>query len=399
MSLTPLGAHSDAPRPSVRLLVLIVAAIMLAIAACTPSGGGDSRTPDRDATRQARQAEPTVEPQSPVKPVSEVYLEGLQIPSALSWAPDGRLFFVEVNGGRVRVASGREVQREPVHTVPVAQNAESGLLGLALDPDFPSNHYVYIYYTVPEPTDVTLGLMNRVIRFTERSGTAESMTTILDNLPVNVVGPPDFHQGGALAFGPDRKLYVSIGDVGKPETSQDPRTTAGKILRVNPDGSIPSDNPTPGSYVFASGFRNVWGMTFHPNTGVLYASENGSKSHDEVNVVYGGKNYGWPEAEGTAKNPKFADPLWDSGSSGLQSRNGMVGLTFYRGAMFPELQGDLLFCAFKTGRIRRATLAPPEYERIASISRLEGECRLDISVGPDGAIYTSNITQILRLSR
>ncbi|MFN0071203.1 MAG: PQQ-dependent sugar dehydrogenase [Chloroflexota bacterium] len=375
---------------------LVFAMFALLISGCGGQpGGADERGP----SRQPREVEPTVEPQSSVKPTSEIYLNGLQIPSALTFAPDGRLFFVEVNAGRIRVAIGTELQAESVHTIPVAQNAESGLLGMTLDPDFLINHYVYAYYTVPDPTDVTLGLMNRVIRFTEQSGRSSDVVTILDNLPVNVIGPPDFHQGGSLAFGPDRKLYVSIGDVGKPESSQDPGTAAGKILRVNADGSIPADNPFPGSAVFALGFRNVWGMTFHPTTGVLYASENGSKSHDEVNVIYAGKNYGWPVAEGTSKNSRYADPLWDSGSSGLSARNGMVGLTFYHGSVFPELQGDLLFCAFKTGRIRRATLTGPSFERIQSISRLEGECRLDITVGPDGAIYTSNITQILRLAR
>ena len=177
---------------------------------------------------------------------------GLQIPAALKFAPDGRLFFVEVNAGRVRVASGREVQREPVLTVPVAHNAESGLMGIALDPGFSANHYVYAYYTLPDPADSTLGLMNRVIRFTERGGAATDTVTILDNLPVNVIGEPDFHQGGSLAFGPDGKLYVSIGDVGKIETSQDMGSPTGKILRVNPDGSTPSDNPFPGSLVLLS---------------------------------------------------------------------------------------------------------------------------------------------------
>jgi aldose sugar dehydrogenase len=370
----------------------VAATSLIALSAC-------SGLPAPNAARPTREVEPTPEPQSPIKPTSEVYIDGLQIPAALTFAPDGRIFFVEVNGGRVRVANGRELQKEPVLTVPVAHNAESGLMGMTLDPSFAVNHHVYAYYTLPDPTDSALGLMNRVIRFTEQNGVGRDVVTVLDNLPVNVIGDPDFHQGGALAFGPDGKLYVSIGDIGKIETSQDLSTPAGKILRVNPDGSIPSDNPFPGSPVFALGFRNVWAMAFDPETGILYASENGSKSHDEVNVIHAGKNYGWPEVEGTSKNPNFTDPLWDSGSSGLSARNGMVGLTFYHGPLFPELEGDLLFCAFKTGRIRRASLVPPANERIASISRLEGDCRLGITVGPDSAIYTSNITQILRLAR
>lgn len=371
-------------------VLVLVASLM----GCSPAGSGTD-----NASRTPREPKPTVEPQAPVRPTSDVYIEGLQLPAALAFTADDRLFFVEVNAGRVRVAQGRQLRPEPVLTVPVAQNAESGLLGLALAPDFASSHHVYIYYTVPAPADASLGLMNRLARFTERDGVATETTPILDNLPVNVIGPPDFHQGGALAFGPDRKLYVSIGDVGKPELAQDLSSVAGKILRVNPDGSVPSDNPFPGSPVFAYGFRNVWGMAFHPRTGALYASENGNKSHDEVNIVRPGGNYGWPLGEGTTKNPQLIDPLWDSGSSGTSARNGMVGLTVYEGSLFPELQGDLLFCAFKTGRIRRSTLRPPDFDEIRATSRLDGDCRLDITVGPDGAIFVTNITQIIRLGR
>jgi Glucose / Sorbosone dehydrogenase len=239
----------------------------------------------------------------------------------LNFAPDGRLFFVEVNAGRIRVANGMELQSEPMATLAVQQAAESGLLGLALDPEFSKNHFVYAYYSEGDRSDPSRGIRNRVVRFTERDGIAGEMTPILDNLPVSSTGAEDAHQGGALLFGPDGRLYVSVGETGNPAASQDLASLAGKILRVNADGSIPPDNPFPGSPVFAFGFRNPWGMVFHPKTGALFATENGNKAHDEINLVTAGGNYGWPKVDGINDDPKYEDPIWDSGH-GRDARNG-----------------------------------------------------------------------------
>jgi glucose/arabinose dehydrogenase len=391
------AARPDHGKSHLTRLILVLGLIGVVASACAapvPSRAPAVAQNDNGQSRGDR-ARPG---QQPLRPSTEVVLEGLLLPSALVFAPDGRLFFAEVNAGRIRVARGKDLQARPFATLPVQQAAESGLLGLALDPDFAVNHLVYAYYSESDPAAPAVGLRNRVVRFTDRDGEGVELTAILDDLPVSPTGAEDAHQGGALAFGPDGKLYVSLGDTGTPALAQDPSSPAGKILRINPDGSVPPDNPFPGSPVFALGFRNPWGLAFHPRTGELYASENGNKSHDEVNLVRPGGNYGWPAIEGTGNDPRFVDPLWDAGT-GEEGRHGMVGLAFYTGSLLPELQDELLFCAFKTGTMRRATLEPPKNDSIRAVSRLARECRLGLAVGPDGAVYFSSVTQIQRLVR
>ena len=326
----------------------------------------------------------------------EVYLEGLQLPAALAFAPDGRLFLVEVNAGRVRIARDGVLQERPVATSPVQQGSESGLLGLTLDPDFTTNHYVYVYYSEADPAQPQHGRRNRVVRFVEHEGVATELTPILDDLPINEAGAMDAHQGGALIFGPDGKLYVTIGDTGRSALAQDPATPVGKVLRVNPDGSVPADNPFPGSPVFALGLRNPWGLAVHPRTGAIYVSDNGNKSHDRIVLLRPGANYGWPVVEGPSDDSRFTPAVWDSGA-GADARNGMTALIVYDGAMFPEYRDALFFCAFRTGKLRRLTLGGPALDRVEAQQRLDTECRLGMTQGPDGAIYASSIDKVLRL--
>jgi glucose/arabinose dehydrogenase len=327
----------------------------------------------------------------------DTFVQGVQLPAALTFAPDGRLFFVEVNAGRVRVAENGVLQERPVATFPVQQASESGLLGLALDPSFETNHHVYVYYSEGDAAQPGRGLRNRVVRFVERKGEASDITPILDNLPVSESGMEDAHQGGALVFGPDGKLYVSVGDTGRSDLAQDLNATSGKVLRINADGSVPSDNPFPGSPVYALGFRNPWGMAVSPRTGGIYVSNNGNKSHDTIVLLQPRANYGWPLFEGGTDDPKFTSPVWDSGD-GADSRNGITALALYEGAMFPEYRDSLFFCAFRTGKLRRLTLGGPDQDRVDAQQRLDAECRLGLAIGADGAIYTSSIDKILRLS-
>ncbi len=365
------------------------------LAACAPPAAPLATPEPATKTERPRRAQTATKA---VSPKSEVVLDNLVLPAALAFAPDGRLFFVEVNAGRIRIARGKDLQPEPVASVPVQQAAESGLLGLALDPEFDRNHFVYAYYSEGDPASPARGIRNRVVRFTERDGIGGEMTPILDNLPSSASGAEDAHQGGALVFGPDGKLYVSVGETGNPAAAQELSSLAGKILRINPDGSLPADNPFPGSPIFAIGFRNSWGMAFHPKTGDLFATENGNKAHDEVNLVKPGGNYGWPKLDGINDDPKYVDPIWDSGH-GKDARNGMVGISIYAGAMFPELEDQVLFCSFNSGKMRRIALDPPRFNRFSGIEDLAKGCRLGVTVGPDGAIYFSSVNQILRLVR
>ena len=227
-------------------------------------------------------------------------------PVALAAAPDGRLFYAELLTGNIRILQGGKVLPKPFATIEDVSNfRESGFLGLALHPDFATTPYVYAMYVVDNPsTGIPSG--QRVVRFRDVDDIGQDYTVIVDNLPAVTI---TFHNGGRIAFGPDGMLYVSIGDTGEKELAQDPKRLEGSILRYNPDGSIPRDNPIPGSPVYAIGLRNVFGFAFQPNTGFLYATDNGPGGFDEVNRVEAGHNYGWPLHIGATKSEGVSDPI------------------------------------------------------------------------------------------
>jgi glucose/arabinose dehydrogenase len=318
-------------------------------------------------------------------------LDGVMLPMALRFAPDGRLFFNEVSKGTVRIARpDGTLQDEPFVTLKVAKRKEMGALGLALDPDFATNHFVYVFYSQSkgdsdEPDD------NRIVRFTERDGLATDRTVIIKELPTGIC----CHNGGRIGFGPDGKLYVTVGDVNQDDKAQNPKRLHGKILRLNADGSIPADNPEPGSPVYATGFRNPYGLAFHPQTGVPYISENGEVGHDEVNRIVANGNYGNPLAEGTARDPRFIDPVWETGVG----RVAPSGAAFYTGSSMPEYAGDFFFCAYNTGDLTRMRFGGPNLDQIVAQEVLTKACYLDVADAPDGSLYLAGFTSILRFGR
>lgn len=387
--------HLALPRPACwlpRLRYLGLLCVLLASGCVpTPPVGVGTRaeptpTPERRQTRQSRIR-------------SSVYVENVELPASMTFAPDGRMFFAEVFAGRVRVVANGVLQAQPVAVFQVQQGSESGLLGITIDPDFATNHYLYAYYSEPDPVELDRGIRNRVVRFVEREGQASEITPILDNIPNNPVrGAQDAHQDGALVFGPDGKLYVSVGDTGKTDVVQDTSTLAGKVLRINRDGSVPADNPFPGSPVFALGLRNPWGLDVHPRTGAIYASENGNKDHDKIVLLRPGANFGWPIVEDPGADARFSRPVWDSGDA-IDSHNGMAGVAIYEGAMFPEFRDSLFFCAFRTGKLRRLPLLGPDQDHVESQERFDPECRLGVTVSPEGAIYVATMNKIVRLTK
>ncbi len=332
-----------------------------------------------------------------VPPRSSVYLDGLSTPVGLVFAPDGRLFFSEVFTGRVRVAErvgdAARLRPEPFVTLEIAKGPEAGVLGLALDPDFERNHWVYLYYSEPDPARKDrVPKRNRLVRYTERDNLGTDETVILDNIEMHRQGR---HNGGRLAFGPDGKLYVTVGNAQDRANSQNLRKLNGKILRINPDGTVPDDNPFPGSPVFALGFRNPFGLAIASDTGLVFATDNSGEVNDEVNLVRPGGNYGFPAHEGTSNDPAFVDPLWESGSRTI----GPSGLALYTGDQLPQFRGDLFFCAVNTGHLTRLRLATPGLDRVDGAEVVAEDCRLDVTNGPDGALYYASMAQILRLGR
>ncbi len=312
-----------------------------------------------------------------------IHVAGLVNPTAMQFAPDGRLFVAE-QGGKLRVVQDGVLLATPFVTLPVNSNGERGLLGVAFDPDFASTGFVYVYYTATTPT-----IHNRVSRFTANGNVAlagsEQVLVDLDNLS----GATN-HNGGAIHFGADGKLYVAVGDNAFPSNAEVLTNRLGKILRYQPDGTIPPDNPFHGiasdanRAIWALGLRNPFTIAFERGSGRLYINDVGQGTYEEINAGLGGANYGWPGAEGPSPDPADTDPIHYYGRSG--GACAITGGTFYDAspARFPaEYSGDYFFADFCAGWIRRLD-APGN----AAVGFATGvSLPVDLKVGPDGALY------------
>lgn len=313
---------------------------------------------------------------------------GLQVPWALAFAPDGRLFVTE-RPGRIRVIVDGQLRPEPVAELPVAAVGEGGLMGLTLDPNFEQNGYLYVMYTYQAGSD----LRNRISRLTLQGDRAGDEVVLLDG----ILGA-SIHDGGRLKFGPDGKLYATTGDAAQRDLAQRLDTLVGKILRLNPDGSIPEDNPFPVSPVYSFGHRNPQGLAFQPGTGRLFSTEHGPTGEmglccrDEVNLILPGANYGWPIVTTAPGDPRFVDPVLHSGSDDTWAP---AGAAFYDGDPLAPWQGNLFFGALRGQHLHRLVLGGPELRQVVTEERLfEGEFgRIrDVVLAPDGYLYftTSN---------
>ena len=333
---------------------------------------------------------------------------GLEVPWGIAVAPDGRVFVTE-RAGRVRVVQHDSLRAEPWASFEVfAHDAdwqpESGLMGIALAPDFASSGHVYVYGTFRKSgleQEHRIGsriarrfaewfaparasrFENRVYRLTDRDGRGVDPELVIGGLPANY-----YHCGGVVAFGPDGMLYLTAGDAMHPPSAGQPDELAGKVLRYRPDGTIPADNPRPGSPVFAAGLRNSQGLAWHAQ-GTLFAldhgptgmqAEAGRVGHDELNVITPGANYGWPRV--TGRDSAFVMPLrvWAQAIA-------PAGLA---------LRGDELFVTGLRGRqLRRVVVAAAGagWHVVHEDTLLEDYGRLRaIAAAPDGSWYvgTSN---------
>ncbi len=323
----------------------------------------------------------------------EAVLTGLNFPVAMAVAPDGRIFYNELTTGNIRIIDPGWVLRPQVfYHLDVFVFAEMGLLGIALDPNFASNRFVYVYHSASSPLCNPGPRCNRVVRLREVNNQGTEETVLLDNIPAT-----GNHNGGNLHFGPDGKLYITIGDAEQPNLAQDLSSLAGKILRLNPDGSIPGDNPFPGSPVYALGLRNSFDFTFHPHTDDLWATENGPADNDEINRIVPGGNYGWPIVRGIANNPPFIDPLVAFFNTIAPTGIIAVGAN----SAYPvQYHDNLLFADFNVGQIRRIVLSGATLTQLGTLSLAytggEGFL-LDLIQGPDGFIYVSSGDSIFRV--
>jgi glucose/arabinose dehydrogenase len=317
--------------------------------------------------------------------------EGLEHPWAMAFLPDGGILITE-RPGRLRLWRNGKIAPAPIAGTPeVAAVGQGGLLDVALDPDFANNKLVYLSFAGAGPG----GAGTEVAR-------ARYDETGLQNLePLLAVAPKSDggrHFGSRLAFGSDGLLYVTAGERGSPERSQDPSDMAGSVLRIRPDGTVPADNPFVGQSgadprVFSYGHRNPQGLTRHPETGRIWAVEHGPRGGDELNLIAPGVNYGWPVithgisyagfpiGEGSAK-PGMAQPVryWVPSIS-------PSGMSFYDGAAFPRWQGSLFIGALSARLLARLEF---DGDTVRHEERLleDMEARIrDVRQGPDGLIY------------
>ncbi|KAI7258809.1 hypothetical protein KC345_g10473 [Hortaea werneckii] len=253
---------------------------------------------------------------------ARIVASGLNVPWEMAFAPDGRIFFTE-RPGSLRVIENGKLRATPLLKLlaPFVGKGEGGLLGLALDPAFAGNGFAYVYHSYRAADG---GVANRVLRIKIGSSRAEINKVLLDNIPGDTN-----HNGGRIKIGPDGYLYITTGERYEPELAQDRSSLGGKILRITTSGDIPEDNPWPGSPVYSLGHRNPQGLAWQPESGVLYSSEHGQSSHDEINIIEAGANYGWPRIEGDeagSSTQKLVTPLAHSGEE-TWAPSGMTFIT------------------------------------------------------------------------
>src|SRR6266704_304894 len=353
-----------------------------------------------------------VEPEPPGAAAGqiEVYKTELNLPIALALSSDGRIFFAEKTTGSIRIIyrANRTLLPTSFITLPNTDGAgERGLLGLALDPGFPSTPFVYAYQTYNDVTNGTT--YNRIVRIRASGNVGVSYTVILRLPPLSSATN---HNGGVIGFGPDSKLYAVVGENANPSLSQDPLSPMGKVLRMEVNGSAPPDNPfynNPSWFnlTYTYGHRNMFGLAFHPLTDRVYVTENGPNCNDEVNLLPNlsspDRNYGWgptascgslpPPADTNRDGPNPVFPIWWWGTT-ICPTNAAI----YGGPSFPKWQGDLFMGDCNTGRFHRLDLVPPDYDSVASDTILWTAplSIIAVEVGPDGVFWLTTPTTIYR---
>jgi glucose/arabinose dehydrogenase len=350
---------------------MLAVLLVLLCAACgqTGQGSGNGDEPEPIDAGGGKTEDTAGSEGAPAKRVEVSTLAtNLEVPWSFAFLPDGDALVTERDSGKLLRASPSGDVRE-VQTLPEGGSGEGGLLGVAVSPDFEEDRYVYAYYTTESD--------NRVVRF--RLG--EAPEPILTGIPVNT-----FHDGGRIRFGPDGMLYVSTGDAGDSGNSQDRGSLGGKILRIEPNGSVPADNPFPGSPVYSYGHRNVEGLAWDAD-GQLYASEFGQNTWDEVNRIEAGENYGWPEVEGKGgENEGYVDPVtvWPTSEASPSGAEIMVN-----GAI-PQWEGDLFVTALRGERLWHLELND-RGEITGREKLLDGEVGRvrDVAQAPDGSLWVS----------
>lgn len=311
----------------------------------------------------------------------EVWQQNLDVPWELVFLPESNRALVTERDGRVLEIIDDKLQSEVYLDLNIDSRGEGGLMGMTHHPDFPEEPYIYLMYTY---TNNNGNLYNRVSRFQDQNHQEVEEEIIIDQLPAG-----NYHDGGRIAFGPDKMLYITTGDTFNREIAQNLDNLGGKILRLTPEGKIPEDNPFKDSPVYSLGHRNPQGLAWHPETEELFISdhgpsgEEGLQAKDRIKVVEAGSNFGWPDKIGYFEDGKYANPLimWERAVP-------PSGMTFY--------QGKLYVGTLRTRSLARISLSRKnnnfEVEKIEHLfndgqgSSSYGRIRTAVA-GPDGYLY------------
>ena len=338
------------------------------------------------------------------------YVSGLSAPTAVAFLPDGRLLIAEKGGfggahnAALKLFDGASVST--LGTIPVCTDSEMGLLGIAVDPSFEGNGFIYLYRTAAGGggCGTSTGRFNQVVRVTMSGAAIGPPSVLLSGIRTDNGN----HDGGVLRIGPDGKLYVGVGDSGLGDQqapgaatnpyAQDLGELNGKLLRLNLDGTVPSDNPfvsTVGARgeVYAYGFRNPFRMSFDDATGKLWVADVGDLTVEEIDIAVAGGNFAWPHCEGTlpngCENPGDVDPVFTYQHGGGGSLGTCVIGGAFAGAAFGGLAGDYVFGDCTSDVVYHATVNGPRNDLVgtpATVSTSAGT-PADFVAGPDGAIY------------
>ncbi|HKR15672.1 MAG TPA: PQQ-dependent sugar dehydrogenase [Pyrinomonadaceae bacterium] len=323
-------------------------------------------------------------PQTGVQFKVEKVIGGLEVPWSIVWAPDGRMIFTE-RAGRVRVFENGALRPQPLFVVTdVEQTGETGLMSVALHPQFSTNKFVYLSYGYG-----SRGSRVRVVRYRETPEGFVDRKVIIEDIPA-----AQFHAGCRLRFGPDGKLYITTGDATDRQLAQKLDSIAGKTLRLNDDGTVPQDNPFAGQQnarpeIWSLGHRNAQGLDFQPGSNLMFQTEHGPSGFDgpgggdEVNIVEKGKNYGWPLIHHTQTKDGLESPLLEY-TPACAPASGM----FYRGSVFPKFKGNFFFGCLRGEMLIRVALDGRRVVGQEGVVKEYGRIR-DVAEGPDGYLYFS----------